>query len=140
MKKFLTAAAVGLAFALPAAVGLACGYCAEDKIASVYDHAAVKKALGNGHQVAFFHIEGILVPERAIRRALLASAESVEGVDRGSVRISLETASLSLAFDSRRTSLAAVQTALDSKLAAKRLSLFYFQGLDRPAELKAAKR
>ena len=127
-------------FIVAAAAGLACGFCVEDKIASVYDHAAVKKALGSSHHIAFFHIDGTLIPDNSVRRALQTDAESVEGVDRGSVRISLETASLSLAFDPRRTSLAAVQKALDRKLAAKKLSLFFFQVMDRPAEIKAVAR
>ena len=121
MKLYQVALAAGLALTLDAAAGFACGYCAEDKVASVYDHAVVKKALGNTHHVAFFHIDGVLVPGDGVRRAIQASAQSVEGVDRGSVRISL-------------------QNALDRKLAPKKLSLFFFQVMDRPGELKSAKR
>ena len=140
MKLYQVALAAGLALTLDAAAGFACGYCAEDKVASVYDHAVVKKALGNTHHVAFFHIDGVLVPGDGVRRAIQASAQSVEGVDRGSVRISLDTASASIAFDPRRVSLVSLQNALDRKLAPKKLSLFFFQVMDRPGELKSAKR
>jgi hypothetical protein len=140
MGKSRFAVIAGLALALGAGPVIACGYCAEDKVASVYDHATVTKALGSGHHVAFFHIDGTLAPGDAVRKALQSGAESVDGVDRGSVRVSLETASLSLAFDPHRTSLAAVQNSLDKRLAQKKLSLFFFQVMDRPGELKSARR
>jgi hypothetical protein len=119
---------------------MACGYCVEDKIATVYDHASVTRAVSSGHQVVFFHIEGARTPGRASRRELEAIAESVEGVDTGSVRVSLESASLAVAFDPRRASLAAVHTALDKKLAARRLSLMLLRVMDSPGELKTVGR
>jgi hypothetical protein len=140
MKRLLFLAIAGVVFMLHAMAGVACGYCAEDKVASVYDHAVVKKALDGRHHVVFFHIDGVLAGGDAARRALQSSVESVSGVDRGSVRISLETASLSLTFDPSRASLAAVQNALDAKLASKKLSLFLFRVMDRPGELNTAKR
>lgn len=130
----------GLLLALQAPAAMACGHCVEDKIAAVYDHASVTRAVGSSHQVAFFHIDGALTPGGATRRRLEAIAESVEGVDRGSVRISLESASLAVAFDPRHTSLAAVHKALEKKLAAKRLSLVLMRVMDRPAELKTVGR
>jgi hypothetical protein len=136
----IAAAVAGLALTLTGAAALACGYCAEDKVASVYDHAVVKKALDGRHHVVFFHIDGALAPADAVRRTLQSGAESVSGVDRGSVRISLDTASLSLAFDPKRTSFAAVQNALDARLASKKLSLFPFRVMDRPGELNTAGR
>jgi hypothetical protein len=140
MRTWAKAIAVGLALAVCVPAALGCGYCAEDKVASVYDHAAVKKALGSSHHVAFFHIDGQLSPAEAVRRAIQSSAESVDGVDRGSVRISLDTASVAIAFDPGRVSLASLQNSLDRKLAPKKLSLFFFQIMDRPGELKSAKR
>jgi hypothetical protein len=134
---FAAAAAV---VALGAPGALACGYCAEDKVASVYDHAAVKRALDGRHHVVYFHIDGTLAPADAVLKTLRSGVESVAGVDRGSVRISLETASLALAFDPRRTTLAAVQNTLDAKLAPKKLSLFLFRVMDRPGDLKTAGR
>ena len=49
---------------------LACGYCVEDKMAAVYDHATVTRALAQKHQVAYFHIDGELPPGPATKRAL----------------------------------------------------------------------
>jgi hypothetical protein len=119
-----------------AGAALACGYCLEDKIASVYDHALVSRSAAAGHPVAFYHLEGPLKADEATRRALAGAAESVAGVDRGSVRLSLDTLTLSFAFDPRRVSLAAAQNAIDRKLAARGLSLFPMRVIERPAELK----
>ena len=129
-------AAAGLLLALQAPAALACGFCVEDKIAAVYDHAAVTRALDRKHHVAFFHIEGTLAPGESTRRAVEAIAESSEGVDKGSARVSVESASLAVAFDPRRTSFAAVQKALERRLAAKKVSLLPLRVMDRPAEMK----
>jgi len=133
-------AAAALLLVLHAPAGLACGYCVEDKIASTYDHAVVTRALGQGHHVAFFHIDGPAVPDEAIRRFIEASAESTPGVDKGSVRASVETVTLALAFDPGRASVASVIRVLDKKLAARRLSLMPLRVMDRIAELKEVKK
>ena len=127
-----------LAGAAPAA--LACGYCVEDKIASTYDHAVVVTALGKKHHVAFFHIDGPFAPGAGSKRALEAAAESVAGVDKGSIRVAVKTLTLSLAFDPRQTSLAAVQAALEKKLAAKKLSLMALRIMDSQGDLAAVRR
>lgn len=136
MKRLL--AALVLACNAPAA--FACGYCVEDKIAATYDHAVVVRALGQKHHVAFFHIDGPLVPGESTRRALEAAAESVAGVDKGSVRVSMETLTISFAFDPERAPLVTAQSALERKLAASKLSLMPLRVMDRPAELKAVSR
>lgn len=130
------AALLATALAARAAAAFACGYCLEDKIASVYDHALVVRSVGRGHPVAFYHLEGTLEPGEAARRAIVAAAESVPGIDKGSVRFAPDTLTLAFAFDPRRSSLAAAQNALDRKLAARRLSLFPMRVIERPAELK----
>ena len=112
----------------------ACGYCVEDKMAAVYDHAVVARALGQKHHVAFFHIDGRLVPDGATKRALEAIADSSPGVDKGSARVSVESASLAVAFDPRRTPLAALQKDIERRFATKKLSLMLLQVMDRPAD------
>jgi hypothetical protein len=126
------------AAALLAAAGAAtaCGYCVEDKIASAYDHALVLKSVAAGHHVAFFHLDGPLGGDEASRRALLAAAEAVPGVDKGSVRVVLETLTLSFAFDPARTSLVKAQAALERRLASRKLSLLPMRTIERPGELK----
>jgi len=131
MRRVLLVAAL-----LGASAAQACGYCVEDKIASAYDHAVVTRAVGMGHHVAFYHLDGALTQNDATRRALLSAAESVHGVDKGSARVALETLTLSFAFDPRRTSLASAQSALDRTLAARKLSAFPMRVIERPGDLK----
>ena len=130
MKRLLTA----LVLACNAPTALACGYCVEDKMAAAYDHAVVVRALGQKHRVAFFHIDGTLPPGQSTKRALEAIAESAAGADPGSARVSVESSSLAVAFDPQRTPVAALQSALERKLAAKKVSLMLLQVMDRPAD------
>lgn len=132
--------ALVLALLLIATKSWACGYCVEDKIASVYDHAVVSRAVKAGHRVAFYHLEGPVAQDPATKRALVAAVESTAGVDKGSARVALETFTLSFAYDPRRTSLAAAEKAVDHKVAGRRLSLFPLREIEKPAELKEVSR
>jgi len=138
MRNFIGSAA--LLAALHASSAFACGYCVEDKIAAVYDHAAAMQAFGQKHQVAFFGIDGPLIVNDATRREIEALAKSVAGLDQGSVRVSVESAALSVAFDPRHISFATVQKSLEKKLAAKKLSLLPMRVMDEPAKLKTVSR
>ena len=113
---------------------LACGYCVEDKMAAVYDHGTVTRALAQKHQVAFFHIDGELAFGLATKRALEELVNAATGVDRGSARVSPESAALSVAFDPRRVPVAALQAALERRLASGKNSLLLLQVMDRPAD------
>ena len=132
----LQQALAGMAMALQAGIAAACGYCVEDKIAATYDHAVLTRAIAQKHSVAFFHIDGGLAPGEATRRWLETAAESSPGVDRGSVRVSVDTATVSFAFDPKAAPLARVQSAIEKRLAAKKLSLMPLRVMDRTAELK----
>ena len=114
--------------------GFACGYCVEDKMAAVYDHATVTRALAQKHHVAFFHIDGELASGPATKRALEELANAATGVERGSAHVSTESAALSVSFDPQRATVASLQAALERKLAARRNSLILLQVMDRPAE------
>jgi hypothetical protein len=134
----ITGIALGLASALHAAGALACGHCVEDKIAAVYDHAVVTRALAAKHQVVFFAIDGALASDEPSRLALERAAGSSRGVDQGSVRLSAEAAALSVAFDPQRMPLAALQRGLERKFASKRVSLLLLRVMDKPAQFQAA--
>jgi hypothetical protein len=121
-----------------AATSFACGYCIEDKIASVYDHAVVTRATAQKHQVVFFAVEGRMLPGDESRHALEAIAESAAGVDKGSARVSIESASLSVSFNPARTPFAGMERSLSRKLAARGLSVAILRVMDQPAELKPA--
>lgn len=131
--------AAGLLLALRGTAS-ACGICVEDKIAAVYDHAIVTQALGRKHHVAFFLIDGALAPGAGTRRAIEALAELAHGVDKGTVRVSVESASLSVAFDPQRVPFAAVHRAVERKLAPKKLLLMPMRVMDQPAQMKAVGR
>jgi len=121
-----------LALLVAASEAYPCGICVEDKIAAVYDHAAVTRSLGAKNTVAFFAIEGPIPPGVAALRKIAAMASSAPGVDKDGVRISRDAASLSIAFDPRRTPLAKVQEILDRRLAANGLSLLAMRMMDTP--------
>jgi hypothetical protein len=118
----------------------ACGVCVEDKIAAVYDHASVTRALGQGHAVVYFAIDGPLKAGQATRLRIEKSAASAPGVDASSVRVSVELASLGLAFDPKRATLVQVQAHVEGKLRAMGLSLLEMRMMDRPADLAVAGR
>ncbi len=111
----------------PAGAGTG-GFRVQGRVAAVYDAAIVEQARKRKHHIAFFAIEGTLVPRTL--RAIEAYAESTFGVDKGSARISVENASLSLAFDPQRVAFAAIQAILERKLAAIRLTLLPMRVLE----------
>jgi hypothetical protein len=111
---------------------LACGVCVEDKVAAVYDHAAVTHALGAGRTVVFFAIDGDIKPTQ---RLAIQKAASVRGVDAQSVRVSVELSSLALAFDPRRATLVQVQAEVERRLRPLGLSLLEMRLMDRPGDL-----
>ena len=94
----------------------------EDKIAAVYDHAAVTQALERQQQVAYFSIEGELAVSGESRKALEALALSLGGVAK-SMKISMESAALSFVFDPKSQKLASLKKAIEAKLAGQNLRL-----------------
>jgi hypothetical protein len=125
-----------LSVLLAAATGaVACGVCVEDKMAAVYDHAVIGKALGQQHHVAFFHVDGSLAAGTATKRLLEKAAEAAPSTDKGSARVSVESASLAVAFDPQRTRVVALQKDIERRLAAKKLTLMLMQVLERPADV-----
>ena len=120
-----------------ASTAIACGFCIEDKIAAVYDHAVATRSIAQKHQVLFFAVDGTIPPGEGSRRMLEAIIESVIGVDKGSARVSVESGSLSAAFDPARAPFAVMERALSRKLAARGLSVGILRVMDKPAELKS---
>ena len=117
----------------------ACGYCVEDKVASVYDHAAVTRALQAKQTVVYFAIDGALHPGDAQRRKLESLIAQTPNVEKGSVRLAMETATVSLAFDPRRTTLGKLQNALERRLSPFGLSLLPIRLMERPGDLTAVR-
>ena len=123
------------ALLLAATHAQACGVCVEDKMAAVYDHAVIGKALGQKHHVAFFHVDGPLMAGEATKRALEQAAGTSSAADKGSVRVSVESASLAVAFDPQRFPVATLQGDLERRLSAKKLSLMLMQVVERPSDV-----
>ena len=123
------------ALLLAATHAQACGVCVEDKMAAVYDHAVIGKALSQKHHVAFFHVDGPLMAGEATKRALEQAAGTSSAADKGSVRVSVESASLAVAFDPRRFPVATLQSDLERRLSAKKLSLMLMQVVERPSDV-----
>lgn len=92
---------------LPAA--LACGTCAEDRIAATYDHALAQQAARKGRAVVYCELAG---PWDA--RRLQAAAARLPGVDAASVRYAREPAALSFALDTKRQTPRSAVLALQS--------------------------
>jgi len=103
---------------------IACGHCIEDKVAAVYDHAIVANAVREKHSVAFFGIEGPLVVNPASKQEIQKIMSGINGVDPNTNRISLETGSISLAFNPTLLTYPALLDALDKKLKLKKLTVF----------------
>jgi hypothetical protein len=137
MSKALRGVCGGLFMASIASTSIACGYCIEDKIASVYDHSVVIRSILQKHQVVFFAVDGPMPEGEPSRRALEALVESIIGADKGSARVSVEAASLSVAFNPQRATLASLERALSRKLASRGLSIAILRVLDQPGEMKA---
>ena len=127
---------IALIIAGLASSACACGYCIEDKIAAVYDHAVVTRAVSQHHRVVFFALEGKISAGEESRRTLEAIVESVAGVDKGSARVSVAAAALSAAFNPQRAPFASMERSLSRKLAPRGLSVAILRVMDQKAELK----
>lgn len=122
--------AMGLLSVLYAPTVRACGHCVEDKIAAVYDFAVVSKAQALHQHVAFFAIDGAFKTDAETRDAIAYVIRSAKGVDRASVRVSLELAALSFAYDPKRASFALIHHSIERQLSRKGLRIAEIKILD----------
>ncbi|MEO8121314.1 MAG: hypothetical protein ABI606_18570 [Rhodoferax sp.] len=135
MKLGLAGKVIALSLALGSTVALACGYCVEDRIAAVYDHALAQRTLALKHEIVFFAWDGPLTRSDASKQKMMALGEAVPGVDKGSTRVSIEPAAIALAFDPQRSSAQAIEAALQKKLSLMKLSIERLQTPQAPAIL-----
>jgi hypothetical protein len=118
----LAQAVVAAGLALAAGAVDACGYCIEDREAAVYDHAVIEAALAHNRQVVFFAIEGEVQSGAAARRAVIAALESAGGEKR-TARVSLPSASCSVAYDPAKVTLAQLKARANKALVSRGLTL-----------------
>jgi hypothetical protein len=96
-------------FLLPAllllggSTALACGFCVEDKVAAVYDHAVVSRAREAGRVMVFAEVEGAGAAGERVR-AVRKAAARVKAIDAASIRVSEAPAMVSFALDPRERS------------------------------------
>ena len=114
MKKSWLVAFAGLLGALPTMV-YACGACDEDKVAATYDHAIVTHAAARHRLVVFGAIDGAH-DARAVGAKIVAAAQHVKGVARGSVHTSAEPAAFSFVLDPRVQTPEAAMAELERRL------------------------
>ena len=100
---------------------------------AAYADPVMIRSLEQGHHVAFFHIEGRLPAGAAAKLALEKLAASAPGVEKGTVRVSLASASLAIAFDPKRTRVIELEKDIERRLAGRKLRLMLLQVFDREA-------
>jgi hypothetical protein len=103
-------------------LGMACGHCLEDRVASVYDHALVEQAKQHRQTMMYLTWDGPVGRDENTRKLLLAQAARVPGVVLGSVRVALEPATIGLAFNPTQTNRDAVEAALRQRLVKSHIS------------------
>jgi hypothetical protein len=131
LKTHLVAVAVLTLLAPPP--GLACGYCDEDRIAAVYDHGVIAKALDRHHEVAFFTLTGPLRSGDESRRLIERALAAETAIDLASLRVSVDSASLSLAYDAVRIQPLRITDTLNRRLAVHGLRVSLLKVMQRPA-------
>jgi len=89
---------------------LACGVCAEDKVAATYDYATIQRAGARGRTMVFCAIDGRYDAAK-VKRA----ARQVRGVDGSTVRVSSELSAVSFALDTKAQSPQAAVSALQAE-------------------------
>ena len=100
---------------------LACGYCLEDRIASVYDHVLVAKTKQLNQKMLYLIWDGPANRDEAMRHELISIASRLPGITKGSVRVSLEPATIGLAYQPLKISREQVEALLLQRLKPKRI-------------------
>mgnify|MGYP001273053532 CR=1 FL=1 len=112
----------------------ACGFCIEDKIASVYDHALIIRAIGNGERVVFCSISSDIANPNWDH--VTRSIRSAPSVDAKSVKFSKDTLALAFTYQADQIQLADLVQSLKDKLAKSRLTLEVIKTIDPKASDK----
>lgn len=140
----MMAARTGLAACLAATLWVAeapaCGYCIEDRMASVYDHAVLVQAGAAGHKVAYYALLGPASADAAAGQAVARHVEALRGVVRGSVRYSGALAALSFAYDPRIAGAGGIDAALARALAKHGMTAGLVTVADHPSQVRPGRR
>ena len=94
----------------------ACGYCLQDRIASVYDHVLVAKTKQLNQKMLYMVWDGPAARDETTKRHLLAIVSRVRGVTKDSVRVALEPPTIGLAYQPLSISRERIETLLLQQL------------------------
>ena len=97
-------------------LAMACGHCEEDLVASVYDHGLVLRSQSLKQRIMYMAWDGPVARDDAIARRLLQEASRATGVTPGSVRVSVQPAALSVAFNPAKNNRAQIEVSLQTRL------------------------
>jgi hypothetical protein len=100
---------------------LACGYCLQDRIASVYDHVLVAQTRQLNQKMLYLIWDGPGEHDEKTRRTLIGITSRIKGITKGSVRVSLEPPTIGLAYQPLSISSEQIETVLLQKLRAKKI-------------------
>jgi hypothetical protein len=98
-------------------LAMACGHCEEDLVASVYDHGLVLRSQSLKQRIMYMAWDGPVARDDATARRLLQEASRATGVTPGSVRVSVQPAALSVAFNPAKNNRAQIEASLQTRLA-----------------------
>ena len=98
-------------------LAMACGHCEEDLVAAVYDHGLVLRSQNLKQRIMYMAWDGPVARDDATARRLLQEAARATGVTHGSVRVSVQPAALSVAFNPAKTNRAQIEASLQTWLA-----------------------
>jgi hypothetical protein len=94
-------------------LSLACGHCLEDRIAAVYDHALMEKTIASKQKMLYFAWDGPVNRDETTRLRILRLSGFVSGITPQSVRVSIEPATMALAYDPLKTNPKRIESALE---------------------------
>ena len=94
----------------------ACGHCEEDLVAAVYDHALQMRTRQLKQNIMYMAWDGPVARDDATARRLLQEASRATGVTPGSVRVSIQPAALSVAFNPAKNNRTQIEASLQTRL------------------------
>ena len=97
-------------------LAMACGHCEDDLVASVYDHGLVLRSQSLKQRIMYMAWDGPVARDDATARRLMQEASRATGVTPGSVRVSVQPAALSVAFNPAKTNRAQIEASLQNRL------------------------
>jgi hypothetical protein len=99
----------------------ACGYCLQDRFASVNDHVLVAKTKQLNQKMLYLVWDGPAARDETTKRHLIAIASRLQGVTKGSVRVALEPPTIGLAYQPSIISRERIETLLLQELHSKKI-------------------